>query len=175
MATRGDQLTPEERAALDAAPMSSDDFLGIAPGERLHPILSNDEFLEAQAAARRKLDAERKKAAMKDVEAKEMRRLRTEEGLVSGITDEDELVWVTIDLPEWAPWIAVNGRPYWHGYSGRVPKHVYRSLAEQMQTAWRAHDQTEGRSIAQMMQSKRATTLNGKTGVADNAPRRFDA
>ncbi len=165
--------------AEDADDLSTADFLGVsedqAPEVRLHPILTNAEVLEARAKARSKIDAERRKAAMLEVEQRESHRLRTEEGLTSGITGEDELVTFTVDLPTWAPWISVNGEPYWHSHTYQVPRHVSRSLAEQSQSAWRADDQTEGKSIAQQMQNKRHSTINGRSGAIDNAPRRFDA
>lgn len=140
-----------------------------------HPILSAEDVAKARAKAKEKLQAERRAAAMRDVEAQETERLRREEGLTTGISSEDELVWLTIDLPDWSPSINVNGMPYWHGHPYRVPRHVQRTLLEQMQNAWRAHDQTEGKSTAQMFQSRRNSVINGRTGVIDNAPRRFDA
>jgi len=164
---------------LDEYDLSTADFLGVseaeAPQVRLHPILSNEEVLEARAKARSKIDAERRKAAMREVEERETHRLKTEEGLTSGITGEDELVNFSVNLPSWAPWIAVNGEPYWHGHTYPVPRHVARSLAEQSQRSWWADDQTEGKSIAQQLQGKHRSVINGRTGAIDNAPRRFDA
>ena len=65
--------------------------------ERLHPILSNDEFRAAQAAARKALDDERKKAARKAVLETETQRLREEEGMVAGGA-KDERVRIALDL-----------------------------------------------------------------------------
>ncbi len=159
-----DEMSTEER-----------EFLGLKAGERLHPILSDKEYLAAKEKARKKIDAERHANAMKQVEAEETKRLRLEEGLTTGVAAEDERVWATIDLPEWCPAVIINGEPYWHGHSYPVSVAQLRTLQEQMQSSWRAHDQTEGKSMAQMFQNKRASMINGKTGIVDNAPRRFDA
>lgn len=151
------------------------EVLGLAEGERLHPILSNKEVLEARDRARKKLDKERREAAMRDVEERELHRLRIEEGITTGITGEDARVWVTIDLPEWAPWVAVNGEPFWHGHTYPVSVSQKRSIDEQMQRSWQAHDQAEGRSKSEQLRRRRETVLNGQSGTAVNAPRPFDA
>lgn len=156
------------------------DFFGVDPDKvpaevRLHPILSNEQVAAAREKARQKIERERELAAIRQVEDEEVARLRREEGLVSGVTSEDELVWVTIDVPEWVPWIATNGHPYWAGYPYQVPRHVARTLQEQMQNAWRTHDSADGKSLADMFKSRRATNINGATGAIHNAPARFDA
>lgn len=151
------------------------DFFGVdaskVPEEtRLHPILTNEQVELARRRALDKIQKEREKAAMADVEAKETERLKREEGLTTGIGVEDELVHVIIDVPEWVPWIAVNGQPYWAGFSYQVPRHLQRTMQEQMQNAWRTHDLADGKSIAQQFQSRRQTTINGETGAIHNAP-----
>lgn len=151
-----------------------------APAEdevRLHSILSNEDFRLAQAAARKSIDKERRLTAMNAVKEEELRRLRLEEGLTSGITEEDHIVDILIDLPEWAPNILNNYglTPYWHGRSYPVPIHVARSLAEQMHRAWRHEDQLDGKSRVQMLHRKRETTINARSGSVVNAPARFDA
>ncbi len=145
------------------------------PAKRLHPILSDEDFLAAQAAARKSIDKERRAAAMKEVQAQEAERLRIEEGLTTGVTDRDELVDIQIDLPLFTPSITINRFPFMHGRSYRVPRHQYDTLMEQMHRAHRHDDQTEGRSLREVYASKRNTLLNGNTGVAINAPARFDA
>jgi hypothetical protein len=154
-----------------------EDFLALGDepaAPEAHPILSAEEVDLARKKARERLDKERRAAAMRQVEDQETDRLRREEGLTSGITDEDKIVWVTIDLPDWCLCIAVNGGAYHHGHSYQVPKHVQRTLAEQMQNAWRANDLSEGKSIGQQFQSRRNTNIDGKSGIVDRAPTRFD-
>lgn len=146
--------------------------------ERLHPILSNTEVRAAQAKARSKIDAERKAAAAADIEERETERLRLEEGLTTGISERDEIVNVTIDLPLYSDKILVNGPRgvvYWHGHTYPVPRHVADSLNENMSRAWRHDDQTEGKSLTQSYQRKRNTAINARSGATTNAPARFDA
>lgn len=151
-------------------PIDAADFLGVSEAEvpdtiRLHPILTNEEYREAQAKARVRLDKERKVAAIRDVEERETMRLRVEEGLTSGITAEDELVWITIDVPDWVPWCAINGQAYHHGHSYQVPTHVARSLKEQMQNCQRTHDLADGKSTMDMYRARRTPVIDGKSGV----------
>lgn len=154
-----------------------DDFLstGEDVAESPHPILSVEEVASAKKRARDVLDKERRAAAMKQVQEEETQRLRREEGLTSGITDEDKLVWMTIDLPEWCDRIPVNGLAYFHGHSYQVPLHVYRSLSEQIQNSWRSNDLADGKSMLQTFQSRRDTKINGANGIVDRAPPRFDS
>lgn len=142
--------------------------------ERLHPILSNEDVLKARAKARARIDEDRRAAAMADIEAREVSRLRREEGLTSGIGVMDEIVNVTIDLPPFADRISINGPlgyHYWHGKSYDVPRHVANDLSWQMMTMRRHEDQTEGRSLVQTYQRKRDTSINARTGTVANAPR----
>jgi hypothetical protein len=173
----------------DAKEPSTEELMGLNPvepaakaprakEERLHPILSNAEVRAAQERAKTNVLAERKLAAMEDIEKRETERLRIEEGLTTGIADKDEIVNFTVDLPLYADKILVNGplgKAYWHSITYPVPRHIANSLAEQQFRAWRHEDQTEGRSIAQAYQRKRDTAINARTGVVSKAPARFDA
>lgn len=161
------------------APDEDDDLegfmdIGDKPKDAEHPLLSAEDIDSVRAKVRKDLEKERRLNALEAFENQERERLRREEGLTSGVGEEDRLVWCTIDLPEWSPSVTVNGHPYWHGSTQKVPLHVHRTLMEQMQNAWRAHDQTEGKSIAQMLRP-RHTVINGATGSVSNSPRRFDA
>lgn len=159
------------------ADLGADDFFGVdadkVPAEvRLHPILTNEQVEAAKHKALLKLQKEREAAAMQQVEREETERLRREEGLTSGITAEDELVHVVIDVPEWVPWVAVNGQPYWAGFSYQVPRHVARTVQEVMQSSWRSNDIADGKSMTQQFQSRRQTLVDGKTHAVTNAPQR---
>lgn len=164
----------------DEEDVAAEDFFGVEaeklPAEvRLHPILTNEQVEAAKAKALLKLQKEREAAAMRQVEQEETERLRREEGLTSGIGVEDELVHVIIDVPDWVPWVAVNGQPYWAGFSYKVPRHVQRTIQEQMQNAWRTHDLADGKSMTDQFKSRRHTIMNGATGAIHNAPARLDA
>lgn len=145
---------------------------------RLHPILSNDEYRQAQAKAKSKVEADRKKAAMAAVEAEETQRLRVEEGMTTGIGVCDEIVGVTIDLPPFGTRISINGthgNHYWHGVTYDVPRHVADTLVEMMGRMRQHEDQVEGRSMIQHYSRKHDTAINARTGAVSSAPRRFDA
>lgn len=137
--------------------------------ERLHPILTNEQVLEARAKARKAIEAQRVAAAMKAEEAKETDRLRNEEGFTSGVDYLDELVSITIDLPRSAPYIMVNGPRgsiYWHGVTyPAVPRHVANSLSETMFRLRRAEEQADGKTTDEMLYKPRNSVINGRTGV----------
>lgn len=150
----------------------------MADEVRLHPILSNDEFRAAQGKAKTRVEAERKLAAIAQVEEVETNRLRLEEGLTTGIELMDEIVDITIDLPPFTEKISVNGllgSHYYHGKTYAVARHIANSLNEMMHRAWRHEDQTEGRDIRQQYGRKRDTSINARSGAIHNAPARFDA
>lgn len=163
-----EELTPEMR-----------EMLGIDEEERLHPILSNVEVLQARANAKSKIIKEQKAAAMKDVEARETRRLRMEEGLTIGVTTADEMVTITIDLPIFAPYINLdmtNGMQYWHGQTYTVPRHKADTLRETMSRLWKLDDEVEGRSLSQHYGLKRNPSINAVTGeVTGRAQVVYDA
>lgn len=155
------------------------EMLGIEPGERLHPILSNAEVLQALANAKAKLIKEQKAAAMKDVEARETRRLRMEEGLTTGVTSADEMVTIAIDLPTWVAFLNVdmtNGVQYWHGQTYTVPRHKADTLREMMGRAHRLDDEVEGRSLTQHYNVTKRPVINAVTGeIREKAQVVYDA
>jgi hypothetical protein len=145
--------------------------LGLGNEEiRLHPILSNEEVLAARARARKKVEAERKLAAIEALEVQETERLRLEEGLTTGVGVLDEIVNVTIDLPPFAPDIKVNfHQTFVHGYTYPVPRHQADTLREQMARAWRHEDEVKGRSFREHYGLARHATIS-KVGDAVQAP-----
>lgn len=148
-----------------------DDLMGVGPEdqgeERLHPILSNEQVMEARAKARKAIEAQRVAAAMKAEEEKETRRLSREEGLTTGVGYLEEIVHVAIDLPRSSPHISLNGgtRVYWHGQGYDVPRHIANSLAETMYRCWRAEEQADGKSLDQMLHTPRNPTISGRSGA----------
>ena len=139
---------------------------------RLHAILSNEEFLAAQKAARMEIDKERKSAAKRLViEEEKLRLIAAGEG---GLTDEDRIVDVTIDLPAYTPNIKINMQPYENGRVYPVPISVARTLYEQMWRCWRHEDQTDGKSLHEMMTravKRSPNVINGRTGAVLHDPR----
>jgi hypothetical protein len=141
--------------------------------ERLHPLLSNAEVEEIRAEARAKLEKERLAAAKKSLLAEETERLRMEEGLVTG-GPSDEMVEITIVLAQHSDRLLINMRPYWHGRTYRVPRHVANSMREMMFRGERHESEIKGNSMASFYMNARETKLSPVKG-STNAPRRFDA
>lgn len=124
-----------------------------------HPILSDIEVAAAKKEARDAVEKERKSTAIKTLIAQETLRLRREEGLVSGDPVKDEMVQVTIDLPEFCSDITINMEPFYHSHTYRVPRHVANSMKEQMQRAWMHQNEIDGKSQAQDLLSRREVKL----------------
>lgn len=137
---------------------------------RLHAILTNDEVLAARAKARARLDAERRKAAMKRVEDEETERLRLEEGLTTGDAVKDELVDIVIDLAPHSDKIVINGQAYHQGFTYTVARHVADSLRETMSRGWAHQDEIDGKNKAQIFAQKRQFSImtKGKAAQAQN-------
>lgn len=139
------------------------------PEERLHPILSNEEVLEARAKARASIEAEQKKRALKTVQDEEVQRLKREEGLVSGDKVKDEMVSITIDVAPYTDRIIMNFRDtYLHGRTYTVPRHVADAIRDIMwQTKKHEHD-TKDENLYTFYGKQRSTTLS-PAGIK-NAP-----
>ena len=133
-----------------------------------HPVLSDQEVSDAKAAARAAVDKERKAAAIKQVVSEETARLQREEGLVSGDPVKDEMVRVTIDLPEYSASIRINGEDFYHSHTYTLPRHVANSLREIMQRAWLHQEEIDGKTLAQNMLTRRDTKLTPVR--VENAP-----
>lgn len=137
--------------------------------ERLHPLLSNEEVLEARAEARKQVEAAQRKAAKKKIIDDETQRLRTEEGLVTGDGTKDQMVRIALDLAPHSPFIVLNHRPYYHAQTYTVPRHVAETLREIQQNGWRHQDEIDGKTIKEHYQRARSTGLSPVKGIT-NAP-----
>ena len=169
-----DDISPEELLGGDPPASKPEPVKRAKKADepRLHAILSNEEVLQARANARKTLDAERRAAAMEDLEKRETERLRLEEGLTTGIGLMDEIVEFTVDLPRYTDKISVNfgTQPYHHGRTYKVARHIANSLAEAQWRAWRHDEQVDGKSLQQMLEQRRNTMINARTGAIANAP-----
>lgn len=123
------------------------------------PILSAAEIDKIRKEAREKLLSEKKSAAKADLLAKEIQRLKNEEGLVTGNSHADEMVSITIDLPTFAPNIIINMRPYWHGHTYTVARHVAETLRAQMFTSWKHQNEIDGKSLADFYATRRLAEI----------------
>ena len=124
-----------------------------------HPVLSTVEINAAKAEARAAVDKARKAAAIKAIIADETVRLKREEGLVSGSAVNDEMVKVTIDLPEYSASIILNQEPFYHGHTYTLPRHVAASFKEIMQRAWSHQEEIDGKTLSQSLATRRDTVL----------------
>lgn len=128
-------------------------------GHDLHQLLTNAEVLEIRSEARKKLLERQKAAARKDLLAQETERLAQEEGMVTGARELDEMVSITLDLAEHSANIVLSGRPYWHGHTYTVPRHVAQTLGEVM---FRGHEHQrviDGKSLKEGLARRRDTVL----------------
>lgn len=150
------------------------------PEKRLHPLLSNDEVLAARDKARKKIEDEQKAFALAAIEKAELTRLREEEFVVVGGV-EDELVHITIDLPEFGGALYTNMKPYYHGHTYTVARHVARDLCWRMQSMWQ-HQllQIDGKKLrdtyyrnAALGLGMRDTKISGTGGVTNAPPASF--
>jgi hypothetical protein len=144
--------------------------------ERLHPVLSNAEVLEIRAAAARKLEEERHKAAKKQLEAETLAELRRDANLLTGDGIKDEIVTVTMDLAEHSACVNLDGRQYWHGQSYDVPRHVADTLRDIQARGWKHQDEVDGKNLEAQHRANRqfqsirkgapgGKTMSGSTGA----------
>lgn len=140
-----------------------------------HPLLTRREVMDVQAQARSDLIAKQRANAKKALLASETLRLAQEEGLTTGSSINDQPVSITLDLAEHSDRIVINGRPYYHGYTYTVPRHIADNLAEIQYRGWKHQDEIDGKDLVQHYQRQRLTTMSQVTGVAKNAPAKFDA
>ena len=124
-----------------------------------HPVLTTAEIDAAKLEARAAVDKARKTAAIKAIIADETVRLKREEGLVTGATVNDEMVKITIDLPEYSASIILNQEPFYHGHTYTLPRHVAAGFKEIMQRAWAHQEEIDGKSLAQSLQTRRDTVM----------------
>ena len=131
-------------------------------------VLTHKDIEEAKGAARKALEEDRRKSARKAIYNAELQRLKVEEGMVVGGA-RDEMVEVLIDLvePHVNSCLLVNFKPYWHGRTYTVPRHVADSLHEQM---WRLKDYTsreiKGEKRAEFYRTQRAAVLKPSSVAA---------
>ena len=134
----------------------------VADGQAQHqdePILTSKEIAEIRKAARDEIMAERKNAAKVELKKAEIQRLKEDEGLVTGNRHADEIVSITIDLPEFAAYIGVNTTRYYHAQTYKVPRHVADSLRSQMYMSWEHQNTIDGKSMAAKIAARHVDEL----------------
>lgn len=138
---------------------------------RKHSILTDEELAQAKATAKKRHEADLKKHAMELAVAEEMDRLDYEAQLAEGQRN-NEMVTLTLDLPNLADRIVLDGRVFLHGFNHTVRRVQAETLLEMAQRLW--HHQfreVEGKKLRDFYQTRRGTVLNG-SGQTFNAPQR---
>jgi len=135
---------PDFEDPLPAADAEGKPPVGDAPSEA--PILSAKDLETIKADARKKVQKDIRAAAMKKAMAEFEEEARIEAGLVpeEGPIPTTERVSVRIDVPRYVPWVLLDKRRYYHGYSYDVTPAVAATLIDQMQHTWRQERQTKG-------------------------------
>lgn len=148
-----------------------------ATGENLpaHPILNPEQVAAALAKARKLVEDQRIKAATQALVEAEVDRLKQEEGLVTGIEAKDEMVTITLDLAEHSDKITLSGRPYWHGHTYTVPRHIADTLRDIQFKGHRHQLDIEGKDPTMAYRRTREelgipTLLSMRTGAVHHAP-----
>src|ERR1700749_917565 len=139
------------------------DALFEEEGDDPRPILSDEDIAEAKAKAKAKVEAALKKAALDEVIAKEEFRLQRLAGARTGKADMDEIVDVSIDLPEFCPDIRINGVIYQVGQSYPVPRHVANGLREIMQRTYQHQMTLDGKDMAEQYRRNNPVKLSANS------------
>lgn len=109
-------------------------------------VLSDAELEKIKKMAREKVQKDIHKAATAKALAQFEEEARVEAGLIpaQGPIPTQERVSVRIDVPKYVPWILLDRKRYFHGYSYDVTPAVAATLVDQMQHTWRQERQTKG-------------------------------
>lgn len=131
-------------------------------------VLTPEEIEATRQDARKRVALERKKAAKAQILEAEMDRLRAEAGMTTGNRLADDLVDITIDLPEFCPYISINfNQRFYHGLTYKVPRHQFETLREIAARTWNHQREIDGKS--RTTYRERGITISGKTGVVTGA------
>ena len=139
---------------------------------RLHPTLTDEEFLAAKKRALERIEKEKREEAIKAVEKEHYDKERARAGLIVGGA-LDELVRVTIDLPDpdINSCLLINnnlpgGTCYYHGFTYEVPRHVANTLNEMMFRLKTYSDrEIHGVKGREYYTKKRGTAIAGEGGL----------
>lgn len=138
--------TPLEPEIFDDE-IPSADREGNKPAPVGDAVLSDSEIERIKKLARENVQKQIHKAATAKALAKFEEEARVEAGLIpeQGPAPVKERVSIRIDVPKYVPWILLDRKRYFHGYSYDVTPSVAETLIDQMQHTWRQEQQTEGK------------------------------
>lgn len=140
-------------------PEDEDPLAKVAANE-IAPLLTPEEIEAAKAEARERVRAKAVKIARAAIIEEETRRLEREAGLHSGDDILDEEVPIFLDLPEFAPYVAINGERFYHGQTYVLPRHVANGIREQMFRSWEHERDRIGNSLAQKLGARRVSDFD---------------
>lgn len=105
-----------------------------------YALITQEDRDQILQEAQDKVWAERKAAALAQLRAEALEAERRK-----GTPDEEQND-ITIDLPEFAAQITIDGVQYFHGYVYTVGYSLFQSMSEIMSRAWAHQNEIEGRS-----------------------------
>jgi len=108
-------------------------------------LLSEEEKVALRERAAEKIAEQLKEEAEDEFLQQAMREERRKHGAFVNDLPQDK-VDVLIDLPDYAPFLSINGKRYYHNFTYTVERHVFNSLNEIMSRAWEHQSEIEGRS-----------------------------
>jgi hypothetical protein len=113
--------------------------------------LTEAELAEVRAKAREQVQAEQRKALMKEALDAALREERIAAGIIATPErPEEQLLEVTLDLPEnVTPYAAlvVDGRAYWTGQTYKLPKSLAMQLNSMQAEAWKNDSRQKGKVV----------------------------
>jgi hypothetical protein len=128
-------------------------------------LLTDDEITKLREKARKDVLAERKKLA-EDAMLKELRaQERRELGVVTGDERRDEMVFIMVDLAEYANHILIDGKAYFHGHDYPVQRHVAETLREIMQRSHQHQAQVDGKDPLLSYRRHKTDIISGRSGA----------
>lgn len=147
--------------------------------EEAQGLLTEEEIAALREQAKSEVLAERKKLAEAAVLAELKAQERAELGVMTGDEAKDQIVWIFIDLPEYANHILLDGRAFFHGQDYPVPSHQAAYLMEMSQRAHDHQNEVDGKGTMSLRKNKTGiiernagTALSMKTRAVSRAPAR---
>ncbi len=130
-----------------------------------HPVLSVKEQVDALTKAELAVTKKKRDQALADLQRKEEERLLSNGGMLTGDPLKDELVYVTIDLADFAPFIALNNHRYYHGQTYHLPRHIADTLRDQASRTHQHQNEIDGKGIENMFRKPQSRVLSGKAAA----------
>lgn len=127
---------------------------GLLEGE-----LTPEELARVEKEAQEEVNALVKARLLKRAKEQAVIRAKVAAGLLPATADEG-MSLITIDVAKFAPWIALDNRIYWHGYTYKVPAGVARTLLDQMYRTHGHQAEIDGKSRFEGAQRPRAVRIS---------------